>query len=284
ARSPYQAALQPLFQHLTKSGGSLNVAGVKVGVDELERLRNTQALYGSEWRAEPGGELERALVIVGGPSGEDLRAWLSEVVARQGGAVELTTREDARLGTIYGLGQLSVAEVREVAEGFLIVGTPGAFEHMRASAYGEPRSSVKAGQLWLLCAQLRCADALVGAAAEMTAELRPELPRALRGILAEQTLSEMDWVTARIDAHDGVQVQVAGTMRSADAATMAANDVRDRMRGLTSGMQGVMLSALGVRTLIEQVQASADGSRLDLSLSLSDPETRSLLARVDGLM
>jgi hypothetical protein len=128
-----------------------------------------------------------------------------------------------------------------------------------------------------LASRVGMRDASVAVVATLPPSERARL-RQRRGL--EASIADARAVAARLEASDGVLLEITADMESVDAAARARNAVTaelDRLAG------NPVLALMGLRDVVARARVSSRGDRLDAVLHLSDAEVRSLLQRFGPL-
>ena len=94
-------------------------------------------------------------------------------------------------------------------------------------------------------------------------------------------LAGADYVAGRLDASNGLAVDVTADMLSADAAAQT----EDALRGVVSGYaSNPMVALMGFSDILRRIEVRATGARVDARATTTDEETRSLLERYGELL
>lgn len=94
-------------------------------------------------------------------------------------------------------------------------------------------------------------------------------------------LADATYVAARLDASNGIVVDVTADMATADAAARAD----DALHGVISSYaSNPMVALMGLSDILRRIDVRSSGARIDIRASTTDDETRSLLQRYGELL
>lgn len=263
--SPYFSLVETIFRSQTRDES--NPAEQSVGL----LLSGTDDVWLSARDGAGHGDVEVLAVLRGAGVESAMRRALAE--ENPSGA-----HETKRHAEIWHAGD-DGAFVRLDAKTWVISidgGLEGLLERVEGTAQGDPLGD----------ARLRTTAERVHFSTGAPAAIVAHLPERVRAMLANEgaplsLLADADYLAARVDASNGLVIDLTADMTSADAAARA----EDALRGIVSSYaSNPMVALMGLSDILRRIDVRATGARIDVRASTTDEETRSLLQRYGELL
>jgi len=215
--------------------------------------------------------------LVGVVRGANLDPSMRQFVAQEMSGATMQTKGRAQIWQ-NGSGS-SDAVVRLEAKTWVFVidgGLPELLTRVDGGGEGDPLSDPR----------MRATAERIGFSTRAPVGVVAHLDDRLRGQFAGQGvplrfLAGADYVAGRLDAANGIAVDVTADMLSADAAAQ----MEDALRGVVSGYaSNPMVALMGLSDILRRIEVHATGARIDARATTTDEETRSLLERYGELL